>query len=382
MRSAMQQREPRRTASRNCPPSWSAAACSPGPPPPRMPPLQPDAIRLRRAHAQHLLGNRLSDAAAVVRAVAGVQAQDRIAGMLSIRVRSSGLTRTDVERALVEERSIVRLWAMRGTIHLVPSEDAAWLVDLLGPLAIPGSMRRLAQLGVPPQAVPHAIDLIRDTLAEHGPLTRAELMEPLGRAGITTEGQAAAHLPGIAALRGLVVNGPNRGGKPTYVLRDDWLGHDLPRLARDDAVEELVRRYLRAFGPAEPEDFARWSGLPLRDARAGWAATGGAAGAGGTDAVEQPAPAEPTARDAPSVRLLPAFDTYLLGYRSRDFCVDPANARAVWPGGGIVRPTVVVDGHCAGTWRRSGADAEIEPFPGERFDAAAEVEDVRRFLRG
>src|SRR3954452_16442973 len=127
-----------------------------------MPQPRSDALRLHRARAQYLLGERLRDAEAVVRAVGGVQAQDQIAGMLSIRVRSTGLTRADVETALVEERSIVRLWAMRGTIHLVPSEDAAWLVDLLGPLTVNGSMRRLSQLGVPPQAVPRAIDLIRD----------------------------------------------------------------------------------------------------------------------------------------------------------------------------------------------------------------------------
>jgi hypothetical protein len=258
---------------------------------------------------------------------------------------------------------------MRGTLHLVPSEDAAWLVDLLGPLGITGSLRRLQQLGVPEEAVPGAIELIRDTLAEHGPLTRAELMEPLSRAGITTDGQAAAHLPALAALQGFVCNGPMRGGKPTYVLRDDWLGRDLPRLPREQAVAELVRRYVRAFGPAEPEDFASWSGLPLRDARAGWEVIAG-------DRAAEPA----RAPRRPVTRLLPAFDTYLLGYRTRAFCVPAEHAREVWPGGGIVRPTVVVDGRGVGTWRRTGTKVDIEPFDGEAFDATDEIADVQRFL--
>jgi hypothetical protein len=331
-------------------------------------PRPPDDTRLRRARSQYLLDERLADAASVVSAVAGIQAQDPIAAALSIRVRTTGLTRADVDRALVEERSIVRLWAMRGTLHLVPSEDAAWLVDLLGPLGITGSLRRLQQLGVPAEDVPRAIELIRDTLAEHGPLTRAELMEPLARAGITTDGQAAAHLPGLAAYKGIVCNGPMRGGKPTYVLRDDWLGSDLRRLPREQAVAELVRRYLRAFGPAEPEDFASWSGLPLRDARAGWP-DGGA---------DQGAPVEPPSE--PVTRLVPAFDTYLLGYRSRAFCVPDGHAREVWPGGGIVRPTVVVDGLGAGTWRRAGGEVEIEPFGSDAIDAADEIADVQRFL--
>jgi hypothetical protein len=333
-------------------------------------PLRAEDIRLARARSQYLLGERLTDAAAAVRAVAGVQAQEPVAAALSIRVRTDGLARADVDRALVEERSIARLWAMRGTIHLVPSEDAAWLVSLLGPLLMRSVVRRLGQLGVPEGVHAKAIELIRRTLAERGPLTRVELMEPLARAGVTTDGQAAAHLPALAALD---------GGKPTYVLRDDWLGGGLPQLSRERALEELARRYARAFGPAEPEDFASWSGLPLRDARAGWAAVGSgdaaAANAGAAAAADR-SPA------APVTRLLPAFDTYLLGYRSRSFCVPEARARAVWPGGGIVRPTVVVDGRGVGTWRRAGTRVEVEPFGDEVLDTAEEVADVRRFLGG
>jgi hypothetical protein len=327
-----------------------------------------------RARSQYLLGERLTDVAAAVRAVAGIQAQEQVAAALSIRVRTTGLTRADVEHALVEERSIVRLWAMRGTIHLVPSEDAAWLVDLLGPLGMTGSRRRLAQLGVPETDLPRAMRLIQAALSEQGPLTRAELMERVARAGITTDGQAAAHLPMLAALHGLVCFGPARNGKPTYVLRDDWLGADLPRPPRDQAVAELARRYVRAFAPAAPEDFASWSGLPLRDARAGWEAVAG---------DRPPRDEEEPLPDPPVVRLLPAFDTYLLGYRTRAFCVPEEHARQVWPGGGIVRPTIVVDGHGAGTWRRAGSRVEIEPFTsGAEIDAAEEVADVKRFLAG
>jgi hypothetical protein len=323
-----------------------------------------------RARSQGLLERSgVSSVSQVVRRVAGVQAQDRVAGALSIRVRSSGLTRDDVERALVEERSVVRVWAMRGTIHIVPAEDAAWLVDLFAPLALTGSHRRLGQLGVPEADRPRAVALIRSTLADRGPLTRAELMEPLARAGITTDGQAAAHLSGLAALEGHTCFGPVRAGKPTFVLRDDWLGHDLSRLSREEAIGELARRYVRAFAPAEAEDFASWSGLPLRDARAGWPTA--APGRGGADATEP---------DPPVMRLLPAFDTYLLGYRSREFAVPAEHARKVWPGGGIVRPTVVENGRGVATWKRSGARIEIEPFGSDPVAADEEIADVRRFL--
>ena len=320
-----------------------------------------------RARSQGLLETRLRHVGEVIRSVVGVQAQEPVAGALSVRVRSTGLTRADVERALVEERSVVRLWAMRGTIHIVPAEDAAWLVELFAPRTLTGTHRRLGQLGVPEADRPRAVAFIRATLADHGPLTRGELMEHLARARIKTDGQAAAHLPMLAALEGHVCFGPPRAGKPSFVLRDDWLGRDLPRMPRDVAVAELARRYLRAFRPADPEDFAVWSGLPLRDARAAW-----------PDApAANPAAA---AADPPVTRLLPAFDTYLLGYRSRDFMVGPEHARSVWPGGGIVRPTVVESGRAIATWKRSGAKIEIEPFGGRDVAADAEIADVVRFL--
>jgi hypothetical protein len=327
-----------------------------------------------RARSQWLLGERLRDPLAAVRESGGIQAQDQAAAALSIRVRTTGLTRGDVDRALVEERSIVRLWGMRGTIHLVPSEDARWLVELLGPLGRTASHRRLSQLGVPEADRPRAVRAIREALGEHGPLTRLELMGHVARAGVETAGQAGAHLPHLAAIEGHVCFGPPApGGKPTYVLRDDWLGGNLPRLARDRALAELARRYVRAFGPAAPADFASWSGLPLRDARAGWAAATVAAG----ERAEEPLP------EPPVLRLLPAFDTYLLGYRKRDFMVPAEHSRRVWPGGGIVRPTIVANGRALGTWRRTGTRVELEPFLDSALvaaAAAAEIDDVQRFL--
>jgi uncharacterized protein YcaQ len=321
--------------------------------------------------------------------VAGVQAQDQVAGMLSIRVRSSSLTRADVERALVEERSIVRLWAMRGTIHLVPAEDARWLNDVFAPAAMAASHRRLGQLGVPEADRPRAVEAIRAALAAHGPLTRTELMEHVARAGVATAGQAAAHLPQLAALEGHVCFGPPAGAKPTYVLRDDWIG-PLPARPRHEALAELARRYVGAYGPAAPEDLAAWSGLALRDARAGWAAIapdlvevrvrGERAWLAREDAalLGEPLPKQPP------LRLLPAFDTYLLGYRTRDLAVPPEHARRVWPGGGIVRPTVMENARAVGTWRRRGDAIDVEPFdaarPPDAAQLADELEDVRRFL--
>jgi hypothetical protein len=91
----------------------------------------------------------------------------------------------------------------------------------------------------------------------------------------------------------------------------------------------------------------------------------------------------------PVVRLLPRYDCYLLGYQSRDFMVSGAHARRLHPGGGLINPSLIVDGWAVGTWRRerkkSRSTIVIEPFEaiGEVVQPAieAEVQDMGRFLK-
>jgi hypothetical protein len=320
-----------------------------------------DQIRAERMRSQRLDG-RARDAAELVRHVVGVQAQEPRAGALSIRARTEGLTAADVSRALEEECSIVRTWAMRGTIHFVAAEDVRWLRDVFAPLSLPRQHRALDAAGVPADHRAQAVSVIRGALAEHGPLLRAELCERLERAGIATDGQKAAYLPRLAALEGHVSFGPMRGGKDTYaLLEDDGQG---ARLDRDQAIAELARRYAAAYAPAEARDFAAWSGLPLQDVRAAWREA-------------EPGLVQPP--EPPVVRLLPTFDTYLLGYKGRELAVPVAHTRRVWPGGGIVRPTIVENGLVVGTWRRAGSKVTVEPFAHEP-DVGDELADIERFL--
>ena len=321
-------------------------------------------VRAARMRSQRLDG-RAATAVAAVRHVVGIQAQEPRAAALSIRARTEGLGMREVERA-IEERSIVRVWVMRGTLHYVAAEDAHWLHALFAPLLMPQQQRALDALEVPEADRPKAVAAIRDALSD-GPLTRAELAERVESAGIDASGRRAAHLPRLAALEGHVCFGPRRGSKDTFVLMSDWLG-PRPNVAfdREAGLRILAQRYASAFGPATVEDLAAWSGLPLRDARRGWDAVPG-----------QPAEMDPPR--PPVVRLLPAFDTYLLGYRGRDLAVPAAHAAQVWPGGGIIRPTVVENGLAVGTWRLRGKRLDVEPF-GEPVDTAAEEEDVLRFL--
>lgn len=172
-------------------------------------------------------------------------------------------------------------------------------------------------MGLDEDTCARGIRIIRDALAKQGPLTRAELVEQLAMQGIRLEGQARPHLLYRAALERIICLGPDRGTEPTYVLLSDWVdeGH---ALSQEAAYAELASRYLNAYGPATPEDMARWSGLPTSNIRAAWRhiadqlfeveVAGAPAWMLKTCAAwldEPPAP-------APVVCLLPSFDIYLL----------------------------------------------------------------------
>jgi len=315
------------------------------------------------ARAQRLAPAARDDGASVaqvVRAVVGIQAQDLGAASLGVRARLAGSTASGVTRARVQERAVVRIWCMRATLHLVAAEDVRWLLALLGPVALARLRGRQAGLGVDDAAAAAAVA----ALAEHGPLDRHALLAAVRARGIALaeDPQAAVHLAAGAALRGQVCG----AGDGTYARLDDWLGPaEAPPPARDVLLAELARRHRAAHPPTGPEDLARWSGLPLGEARRAHATIAG-------EPAPEVAPAEPLAP-----RLLPAFDGLLLGHTDRSLVLAPEHERAVHPGGGILRPTILHEGRVAGTWRLRGGTPLLAPFAAP-LDLDDEIADVQR----
>jgi hypothetical protein len=363
--------------------------------------MDPTTLPDRRARLLRLRSQRLDRRgqpelrlAATVRELCGVHAQLPSSSALTLRPRTSGTLAGEVERCRAERRELVRTWCMRGTFHLLAADDVRWLLELLAPTLLAGGARRWGQLGLDEGTFDRARRIVRRALDE-GPLTRPELAERLAAGGVDPAGQRIAHLVHRFGLEGMVCHGPDRGAEPTFVLLDDWLGPSSARpLDRDRALAELARRYLAAYGPAGPTDLAAWSGLGVRDARAAFAAVAGEL----TEVVVAGEPAWlPAARsawlrepppDGPLVHLLPGFDVLLLGYRDRALTVPAAHARAVWTGGGFIKPTVCVDGLAVATWssasRAGRLEVTVAPF-GRLPDPLlprleAEVADLGRFL--
>lgn len=325
----------------------------------------------------------------VARAIAGAQAQDEYAGPLTFRSRSRRLTTADVDRARTEDRSLLRTWLMRKTVHLIPTDDAGWMLPLFEPGIEKWSRRRLEQLGMPPRAQEKALREIARALDSEGPITRSEMGDRLAAKGIESDTQTRGHLVGLAITSGLACLGPDKGARRCLVRREEWLG-ELPPFDREAALGELARRYLRAFGPATERDFAYWSGLGLREVRAGLGAIGGEMDEvrTGEETLVSMRGEHPRLPRSGHVRLLGAFDTYMLGYKSRDFAVPPEGVAVVKEGGGgWIRPVIVRDGTLIGGWSAERKEGRIEislnplqPLPaGVRKAIDAEVADIGRF---
>jgi hypothetical protein len=244
-----------------------------------------------------------------------------------------------------------------------------------------GNARRLAQEGVTPDSAQRGVRVIECSLAQEGPLTRVQLRDRLAAKGVRTEGQALVHLLMLACLRGLTVRGPMVGRQHAYALVRDWLGKPQP-VARGPALAELARRYLAGHGPADDRDLAKWSGLPLRDARHALSAIA-------SELVSQPGGLVDLANRTqvaklPRPRLLGAFEPVLLGWRSRELLLGAYQPQIVT--GGVFRAFALVGGRAGAVWSISGREVAIRPLNQlSQAHAAAlrnEAENVTRFLAG
>jgi hypothetical protein len=270
----------------------------------------------------------------VVRHLLAVQAQEARSVRLALRARG----------ASGPPEAVVTSWLLRGTLHAVCREDFWWLHALCAPRLEAANRRRLGQLGVSEAQAERAVRVIVAALAG-GPLPRAALAERL-----QARGQAVVHLLIRAAMAGEIV----------MEDRDFALAGPRPVPPdRDAALRELGRRYLAAHAGADARDLAHWSGLPLADARR---------------ALRDLAP--PAAPRGPlPLRLVPAYDELLLGWRDRTPVVAAAHARRVHPGGGLLRAVVLEAGRAVGTWQLRGGRVTVEPFA-EIRDAAGLAAEI------
>ncbi len=330
----------------------------------------------------------------VVGDLAGVHAQVMSSAELTLWARVRDLEPDAVERALWVQRSLVKTWAMRGTLHLLPAAELGVWVAALS--ALPPRHENRAWLrhhGLTGARAAAMVDAIGPAL-EDGPLTRDELATAVSRR--VGSADLADKLRGgfgdllkPAALRGELCFAPGDGRRVRFARPDRWLG-GWERVDPDAGRREVARRYLAAYGPAPREQFARWLGTPsLPLAERLLTAPGDevcAVDVEGTRAWTLAAHVDALAAAKPAgvVALLPAFDVYVVAAtRDREAILAAAHKARVYRPQAWLSPVLLVDGAMAGIWsheRKAGRLlVTVEPFA--RLPRAVRAGAEREALR-
>jgi hypothetical protein len=320
----------------------------------------------------------------------GAQAQTLPAAEMSIATRVKDSTLGDVDHAIWKDHTLVRAWAMRRTMFLLPADELAIFIRGTGRRAQYVFNWAASRIGSQ-QQLDKLFDNIIEELSE--PRTRGELARTLSRSygykfkskrgggwgskrsvpwiEIGQTSLPLGYLLHAIAARDAICCGPGKGAEATYVSAAKWIKNwkDIPR---EKGERMLLLKYLRAFGPATVQDFALWAGFYVRDAKPIWKEEEEnmtTVDLEGTKAsiLQSDLPDLENARlDEPIVRLLPYFDSYLLGHRSHRNIVEQRDHKKVYRSQGWVSPVLLVDGRAAGVWShqqyKTHLEIRVSPF--------------------
>jgi hypothetical protein len=341
-----------------------------------------------RLYNQRLTGPGRRRPVDVVAWLGAVQAQEYAPAKWALALRmSAGATDAAIERAVNQGR-ILRTHVLRPTWHFVTPADIRWMLELTAPQV----HRRMApynrRLGLDSTVLVRAATIFERALRDGRHLTRTELGSHLERAGLPCKGTHLAHLAMYAELERVMCSGPRRGKQFTYAL----LAERAPRarrLARDEALAELTRRYFRSHGPATVRDFAWWSGLAMADVRRGVGMSGARRREVDGRTYWTIGHGRNRGTRRRPVQLLPVYDEYLVAYRDRDAVPHAGYAIDSRPRGTITFwHSLVIAGEISGTWKTqetaNGLVVDLVPLRtldgAERRAIAREAARYGRFL--
>lgn len=311
-------------------------------------------ITVERLHNQFLVGPSGTSPADVVRRLGVVQAQEYHPSRWGIGLRVPGSVDADIEAAYAD-KSIVRIFFMRGTIHTLPGEDVRWIRPLIAarPRRMFISTMKYNKVHLTEADFLKANDALVRALEGGRQLIRAEMKDVLMRVGIETSNLGYLLLMQRAQVEGLMCYGLNRGKQQTFTLLEEWIP-PAPVLDREAGLAEFARRFFSGHGPATVHDFTNWAGIPVGDARIGLEAVRREfeeAVIDGKSYFFLPVSHRP-APESPLAYLLPEYDEIFIGYKDRSAFTTPEDA-ARWAAriDRIFSP-LMIDGRLAGLWRR------------------------------
>lgn len=355
-------------------------------------------FRLRR---HHLLDARPADPVTICRDMCGVQAQVMSAAYLQLWARNHSLTRAAIEDALWNTRTLVKTSLMRQTLHLIPSDEFPLYIASLRDCRVAQALRVLERCGISREEGESLTPMIMEILSS-GPLRRPQIAAAL-RPKLSKRFHYwmdnSWSLVRIPIAEGLICYGRGEGNQAFFIRTDQWLPKLTARkLPAAQAQSELLRKYLRAYGPATITDFSHWSGIPMQEARTlPQLVKADVQEIAGEMAGEKKSSMllrhdvkflDKCSAAEPCIRLLPLFDAYLLAHREKDHLLSAQHYKRVYRNQGWISPVVLINGAIAGVWSHKLQNqvmfVEIESFsklsPKARTGIEREAEHLAHYF--
>jgi uncharacterized protein YcaQ len=329
--------------------------------------------------------------------ICGLHAQVLSSAELTLWARVDGITNGAAAKALWEDRSLVKLWAMRGTLHLLPaSEYWTWQAGLstYDHYLKPSWFK---YFGLSRDEFDLMVETIGEVLHDRV-LTREELAEAVAdRSGSSELGEKMRESWGAmlkpASFNGKLCFGPSTGQKVGFTHPESWLGGK-KKVDQDEALMEITRRYLGSNGPSTREEYGRWWAVSPAKALARIKKLGDEVAEVDVEGtacwmlaaeVEAAAAAKPAKR----VNLVPAFDQYVIAATKQADHLTPGPFKArIYRPQGWISPVLLVDGRMDGVWshevKGGRLNVTVEPFvpltAWAKKGVKSEAESLAKFL--
>lgn len=332
--------------------------------------MNPVAIRLL---SQQLICPQFTDPADVVSHMGAMQAQEYRMIRWGVEMRTRRPSAQAFKKAFDEGR-IIRLHLMRGTWQLVTAEDYWWLLDLCAPrgIAVTKGWMNSNRISIPDTELMHIREILMDTASELGSMTKEDIVGALARHGIRMDDHRLSYHIRMAEYSGVLCSGDLLPNKATYALSSQKIKPQEVK-DRDEELQLFTRRYFQSHQPATLEDFIWWSGLNAGDCKRGIMLL--------KDEIHEERwkgysfylmdQCRTRGFRSGEYLLLPPYDEYLIGYKSRDVVLDPEHRHHAHNNSGIFQPVISSDGKICGNWSPFRKEFEYSFFAGLHTDSAA-----------
>lgn len=326
--------------------------------------MNPVALRLLN---QQLVCPQFDSPADVVGHMGAMQAQEYRMMQWAVAMRTRRPSAEAFKEAF-DSGQIIRLHLLRGTWQLVAASDYwAWLA-LCAPKAVAATQGWMSsnKVVITEEETTRVRDVLTRTAADKGSATKEDFVQSLAEKGIRMDAHRLSYHIRMAEFGGIICSGALFPGKATYALTANRVGTPV-RIDRDEALRRLTRQYFQSHQPATLEDFVWWSGLNVTDCRRGMALLGDDLHLETWNgrAFHLTGDCRTRGFRRGKYLLIPSYDEYLIGYKSRDVVLSPEYQHKAYNKNGIFQPVIAHDGMVCGNWSPFKDTCHAEFFVGE-----------------